>query len=187
MSTTAPTGGTTIDDPRFWEFGSLAELARALGEYTALLDGTLVRRYGEERIVGGEPPPTPEEIAEYEDSVRRCRSTIDIAMEQMEPHYPTWHRVIDLYYRWGLSCEPRGWLLVMRRLGLRTRKCPPAVRCTIPAVAELEQGRLDLPKCRRMHDLCCAWDYDTFWVQVARSIEALWRAIEGRTRWTPDA
>ncbi|MBN1319624.1 MAG: hypothetical protein JXA87_02180 [Thermoleophilia bacterium] len=170
----------------FWEFTSIGELRQVLTEYTAMLDGTLIRRYGQERFHTGGRPATPEEIAEYERCLMRKRSTIDIAMEQMESVYRTWHRVIDLYYRQGLSTESRGWLVLMARLGLRNRrKCPALVRCTVPQIAELEQGRMELRKCDAMIRLCCRWDYDTFQVQVALATERLWHTIEGRREWTP--
>jgi hypothetical protein len=171
-------------DAHFWDFGSMDELRRALTEYTALLDGTLVRRYAEPEP-GGPPPPTPEQVAEYERTVLRQRSTIDVAMEQMEPQYRMWYRVIDLYYRQGLSTEPQGWLVLMSRLGLRYKKCPPLVRCVLDRGVDFEDNRLELPKCRQATRLCCHWDYDTFEIQITRAIEALWRAIRGRSEWTP--
>lgn len=171
--------------PHFWDFESLDELRAVLSEYTAMLDGTLVRRYGQERTDAGVPPPTPEEIAEYERCLRRKRSTIDIAMEQMEPRYRTWHRVIDLYYRQGLSTESRGWIVLMARLGMRTAKCPPLVRCSLDRGEDFEDNRMDLPKCKKATALCCHWDYDAFGVQLTLAAKALLRTIEVRSEWTP--
>ncbi len=173
-------------DGHFWQFEDMDELRRALSRYTALLDGVLLRRYGKEEHAGrGEEQPSPEELQEYERAILRQRSTIDIAMEQMEPQYPTWHRVIDLYYRQGLSTEQQGWLLVMLRLGLRKKKCPPLVRCALDRGDEFEDNRLEIPKCREATRLCCHWDYDTWRVQLTKATEALWRAIEDRQKWPP--
>ncbi|MBN1461396.1 MAG: hypothetical protein JXA57_17850 [Armatimonadetes bacterium] len=183
MTTPAATDTKTIQD--HWVFVSIGDLVRALREYTAMLDGTLVRRYGEERVQHGEPPPTPKEIEEYERAVLRQRHTIDIGMEHIEEVYPTWHRVINLYYRRALSCEPRGWVVVMARLGLRSRRCPGLVRCTIPEIAELEQGRLELPKCTKMTEFSCRWDHDTWRRQLALATEKLFHAIEVRSQWKP--
>lgn len=182
-----PTLETEEADGHFWKFADLRELTRALFEYTALLDGTVIRQYRERVEASGAAPPTPAELATYERSVMRKRSTIDIAMEQMETAYPTWYRFLDLYFRRGWSCEPRGWLTPMHHLGLRRRKCPALVRCTIPAIAEREQGRLDLSKCRDMTRLCCQTDYDEFRVQLRLAVQHLWRAIENRSEWTPGA
>jgi len=177
--TVATTIGPTEAYLKPWTFPNAQELQQALAEYTALLDGLLVQRYGP-RTERGEEPPTPQDVAEYERTVWRQRSTIDLAMEELEPKSPTWHRLIDMYYRHGLSMDPKGWLLPMTRLGYRTDKCPSLVRCSIPRGEEYEDNRLEMPKCRQMIANHCQWNWSTFQVQVTKATEALYLAIGDR-------
>jgi hypothetical protein len=156
-----------------WTFANPGALRHALEEYTALLNESLVQQYGEKD--GGD-----ETDSSYERTIWRQRSAIDRGMDVLEETRPTWYRLIDMYYRHGLSADQKGWLIPMTRLGLRRAKCPPMMRCAIPRGEEYEDRRLELPKCRCMVDLHCQWDWDTFQGQLSRAIEALFRAIRDR-------
>lgn len=95
-----------------WRFASESDLRRGLEEYTAHLDDTVVTRYGER--VGQDESDGGEHMCKV-----RIRHEIDHCMEELEQQYPFFHRLLDLYFRRGLSCEQHGWCIVARRLGLR--------------------------------------------------------------------
>ncbi len=176
---------TPVDAEHFWEFDDIKALRRALGEYTALLDGVLLRKYGKEEGEEGEAKATPEQVEKFENTVRRQRSTIDIAMEQIEGRYKTWWRVVDLYYRQGLSTEAQGWQVLMNRLGMRYVRCPSQVRCTLYRGADFEDRRLDVPKCREAEALDCDYDFYIFRRMLDYATDTLWRAIQKRHEWKP--
>jgi hypothetical protein len=173
------------DSEHFWEFEDIDDLKRALGEYQALLDGMLLRKYGKEEVGGAAERPTPQQVEEFEAAVMRQRSTIDIAMEHIEDRYKTWWRVIDLYYRQGLSTEAQGWLVLMSRLGMRHKSCPPLVRCTLPRGDEFVDKRLEISKCKEAASLDCACDFYIFRRMLDYATETLWRAIQRRHEWKP--
>lgn len=93
-----------------WRFSSAKDLRKGLEQYTAHLDDTAMSHYGE-WDGGGESGGTEHMCA------MRIRAEIDRCLDDLE--YPFFARLLDLYYRRGMSCENEGWCAVARRLGLR--------------------------------------------------------------------
>ena len=166
------------------------DLRRALEEYTAFQDGTLLRKYGHDGLkmavdgqgnpildAAGEPllepdfghTGDPESAAEAEMHAAQRRSEIDACMDGLRRRYPHWWRLIDVYYRQGLSMEPRGWVVMAALLGVHKGKCPPLKRCP----ASPRDNRTDLDECERHRKNHCHWDRDTFERQVACAIRCL--------------
>ena len=179
-----------------WYFQHPMDLRRALEEYTAFQDGTLLRRYGIDGMkikvdADGNPlldaqgnpllEPDPKSVddrarleaeahrAEAEMHAMQRRSEIDACMEDLRRRYPHWWRLIDVYYRQGLSMEPRGWVVMAALLGVHKGKCPPLKRCP----ASPRDNRTDLDECERHRKNHCHWDRDTFERQVACAIRCL--------------
>ena len=173
-----------------WYFPHPMDLRRALEEYTAFQDGTLLRKYGSdgfrvavdghgnpilgaagEQILEADVAPRsdPESIAEAEMHAAQRRSEIDTCMEELRRRYPHWWRLIDVYYRQGLSMEPRGWVVMAALLGVHKGKCPPLKRCP----ASPGDNRTGLGECERHRKNHCHWDRDTFERQVACAIRCL--------------
>jgi hypothetical protein len=174
-----------------WSFASPHELRKALEEYTAFQDGTLLRRYGHEGyrvavddrgnivrdeqgepvlVTDPEPLRDPETLAQLEMCLARKRSEIDHCMEVLQRRFPHWWRLLDIYYRRGLSLEPRGWLEPAVRLGFHRGKCPPLMRCVVSP----GDNRSDLEDCQRHQKHHCHWDRDTFMRSVSLAIARLY-------------
>lgn len=98
-----------------WKFHSVAELRKALEEYTAIMDTQLVPSIGREPGDGADPDPARMDTA-YR--VMAQNREIDRHMLRLEVSAPLYHRLLDTYYRHGLSVEAQGWRLAARRCGL---------------------------------------------------------------------
>lgn len=184
-----------------WEFGDMGELRRALEEYTSFQEGVKLRRYGhsglrmatdelgrpivdehghELMVPDPDPEIDPEKLAELEMCKARIRSEIDHSMEALRRQYPHLWGLIDVYYRHGLSLEPRGWLIPAIKYGIHQGRCPDGVRCP----ASPGDNREDLSECKRAHKQHCFWDRDTFERQLTCAVRALFRAHKVRSRRT---
>lgn len=174
-----------------WYFPHPMDLRRALEEYTAFQEGTLLRKYGHDGFKvetdgqgnprldeAGNPVLVPEDpskacdpeaLAEAEMHAAQRRSEIDACMEDLRRRYPHWWRLLDVYYRRGLSMEPRGWVVMAALLGVHKGKCPPLKRCP----ASPGDNRIELGDCERHQKNHCHWDRDTFERQVVCAIRCL--------------
>jgi hypothetical protein len=94
-----------------WHFGGENDLRSGLEEYTAFLEAAGVGKYGAE--IGG----ADESDGKTHMCMARKRAEIDRCIEALP--YPWFARLLDLYYRQGMSCENKGWCIVAKRLGLR--------------------------------------------------------------------
>lgn len=116
-----------------WRFRGEEEMRAGLEEYTAFLQSPGVGKYGE--LLGA---------GESDGNVHTCaarkRAELDQCIEQLT--YPYFQRLLDLYYRHGLSCENRGWCLVAKRLGLRGDPKSRWDRDTLEGQLSLAIGRL---------------------------------------------
>lgn len=93
-----------------WHFVSEDDMRAGLEEYTAYLETPGVGKYGED--LGGEESDGKNYLC-----AARKRAELDQCIEELQ--YPYFARMIDLFYRRGMSCENKGWCVVARRLGLR--------------------------------------------------------------------
>lgn len=103
---------TTEERPLTWSWRFTSpEVMREQGleQYTAFLEGTGTSAYDAEHGDEGDG-----KAATY---AMRKRAEIDRCMDSLE--YPWFYRLLDLYYRQGMSCEQHGWCEVAKHLGLR--------------------------------------------------------------------
>lgn len=117
-----------------WRFHGEGEVKAALEEYTAFIEAPGVGKYGE-FLLGGD-----ESDGSTHTCKMRIRAEIDACMDALQ--YPWFHRLLDLYYRRGLSCENKGWCIVAKRLGLRGNPASRWDRDTFETQVTLAISRL---------------------------------------------
>ena len=116
-----------------WRFHSPEALRETgLEQYTEFLETRGTGRYDAEG--------TDESDGLLVTCAMRKRAEIDRCMERLE--YPHLWRLLDLYYRQGMSCENHGWCVVARRLGLRGNPKSRWDKDTFDHLVTLAIGRL---------------------------------------------
>jgi len=128
--------------PRWrWHFGSIDPLYDALEEYCAFADGATCTKYGD--IVDTGSAPT----ADYENTRERNmrqNAEIDRRMVKLQVEAPTYHRLLDVYYRHGMCYEQRGWELAAKRAGISPRQKPVRHRKAFEILLDLAVKELFL-------------------------------------------
>ncbi len=102
--------------PFRWKFHSVSELRKALQEYTAMIDLMLATKMGKPPA-GGEDPNPDDMDTMYR--IMAQNKEIDRRMLRLSEEAPLFHRLLDVYYRHGMSCEAEGWRIAAKRCGLR--------------------------------------------------------------------
>jgi len=98
-----------------WAFRSIAELRKALEEYTAMVDLLLATKLG--RQGGDDGDPDPDEMdSQYR--IMAQNKEIDRRMIRLVVNASTYARLIHWYYRAGNSVEAEGWRVAAKRAGL---------------------------------------------------------------------
>jgi hypothetical protein len=148
-----------------WRFKTVEKLREeGLEQYTAFSDGIMVTRYG---MLGDE-----KDLQVWE-CVLRKRAEIDACLGQMKEVGQ--RRLLDVYYRRGLSVDHRGWMYtanLVRVQGVKPIRCPGNVRCRIA------DERRDLPTCPAGRH--CEWDHDTFESVLQQAVGRLWKVHQQR-------
>lgn len=179
MAEPAATGTTDLFVWSGWEFRDRHELLVALRQYTANLDGTKVRKYGDPDL----EPMRPGGGASggqgtYEHCLMQKRSTIDAGMYELEQHSGLLWLILDSYYRQGLSLHPRGWLVVAQAARIRQRiPCMGlSVRCTVDTRGEFTDAR-KVDACPLGDAYQCQLYYDLWRGILAKAVDGLWGVI----------
>jgi hypothetical protein len=103
-------------------FRSLEELTEDLEEYGIWRSAQRVATYGER--TGGEDdlPEDAQELVEVPSSkterIMQAMSEIDLRMDVLRVEAWHWYRIIDTYYRSGLSVQRDGWMAAAEYCGL---------------------------------------------------------------------
>jgi hypothetical protein len=117
--------------------------------------------------------PRPEDVQAIQQmhSAQR-RAEIDACLEAIRRPFPHWYKLLDTYYREGLSLEPRGWAIAAHALGAHQVTCPPLKRCPASPGEPVQEDR---PDCRKADKICRA-DRARFEVLLAIAIARLFDA-----------
>src|SRR5680860_1395223 len=85
--------------------------------------------------------------ADYENTRERNmrqNAEIDRRMVKLQVEAPTYHRLLDVYYRHGMCYEQRGWELAAKRAGISPRQKPVRHRKAFEILLDLAVKELFL-------------------------------------------